>query len=208
MSKKVKELGAKEYCENYRGVKNSLFVNYHGLAVNQAVQLQNWLKSEEIQMNVLKNSTARLAFKELGFSDADQFITGPVAFIYSKPGGKSDNPITLTKCVRAWQIKYPGSHGAGLKIQGGYAEGRAISEAEAKELAKSLTPQEMKTQLVWLLAQPMAGLARGLNAIMQRFALVVKALTEKPVSPSGSGSGGENQPGSGPVPIPEGNREG
>ena len=60
-----------------------VLVDYRGLTVEQVTNLRNKYREAGVQYKVYKNTMMKLAFKELGLEDFNQYLEGPSAVAFS-----------------------------------------------------------------------------------------------------------------------------
>ena len=60
-----------------------VLVDYRGLTVEQVTDLRKKYREAGVQYKVYKNTMMKLAFKELGFEDFNQYLEGPSAVAFS-----------------------------------------------------------------------------------------------------------------------------
>ena len=93
-----------------------VFVAARGLTVLQDTEMRSELRKNNVTYKVVKNTTLRLVFKELGIEGLDDMLVGPTAVAYS------DDIIAPAKVLANYAEKI-----AVLEIKGGIIEGKALS---------------------------------------------------------------------------------
>ena len=179
MGKLVKDRMVKELTKRYQNVTNCLVVNYRGLNALQASNLRNYLRGNNIRINVIKNSVGRFTFKEFGIDrDVSKFMDGPSALIFSEPKSKADDPITLSKSVVTWREKNP-AEAKVLLIRGGYLDGRLVETEIVVQFSRLPSREILLSQLAGAFNAPLSRLAFVLNNLPQKLAYGLKALVDK-----------------------------
>ena len=169
MSKTLRHTMAKELAGRFRKEQNFLFVDPIRIAALQADDLRAVLRHDKITLSVLKNSVARVAFKELGLADAIQFINGPTAVVTG-----NDDAAVMAKRLLAWKGKQ-----AVLEVRGGLISGKKITPDDVKRLAALPTKRELLAHLAGALAAPMSKLAGGMGSLLRGLPNAVNALKDK-----------------------------
>ena len=135
------------------------FTEYRGLTTTQLVTLRRELAKHGAVYRVVKNSFLRVAFRSLGKeSSVDQFLTGPTATVFVK--GESG---AAAKALVAFA-----KEASSLVVKGGLVLGEVY---DAKQLvAYSALPAkiDMVAMFARVLKEPMAQLARTLQAVVDK----------------------------------------
>lgn len=169
-----------ELTQRYQHTRNCLVVEYRGMKAPEVNELRKDLGEKKLRMEVIKNTLAFLAFKEIGLDDMGKLLEGPSALI----SGAVDS-VVLAKTVVEWSKKLPA-----LKIKGGMVEGRIVSIPEVEMLSRLPSRPALYTQLVTLLKSPLGLLATVLNAPLQNFRGAMEALKTKKEKEGTSNTGG------------------
>lgn len=143
--------------EAYKGAATFVFVSARGLTVEQDTNMRNELRKNEVKYQVVKNTTLRLVFKELGIEGLDDIFAGPTAVAYS------DNLITPAKIIAKFADEYEV-----LTIKGGAIEGKAASVDEIVALSKVPDKEVLYGQVVYGLLFPFTKLAMLIKAVAEK----------------------------------------
>ncbi len=144
------------------------FVDYSGLTHKQLEEVRRDLKDAESEIAVVKNTLMNLALKTKEI-DAKERLQGPYATLFSY-----QDPIKTTKVLVAFVKKY------GLpKIRFGIFEGSIIDEDMINRLSVLPSREVLIGKLLGLLNAPITNLVYGLNANIQKLALVLKEIERK-----------------------------
>ncbi|MFQ5861773.1 MAG: 50S ribosomal protein L10 [Candidatus Brocadiales bacterium] len=165
----VNTLIVKELASRYQVVHNCLVVNCQGVDALEANEIRRDLSAKRIHLEVVKNSLARLAFKEVGDGGLAELFSGPSAIV---SGG--DDPVVMAKTLMEWSKKVPA-----LSIKGGFVEGRLVSAPEVERLSRLPSRQALYAQIATLIKSPMARLAMAVSAPLQKLYGVFNATKEK-----------------------------
>ena len=159
----------KELAQRYQHTRNCMVVGYQGLKSLEANELRKDLYTKKIRLEVVKDSLASLAFKEIGLEGVGRLLEGPSALVI----GPMDSAV-LAKTVVEWSKKVPA-----LKIRGGMVEGKVISSPEVEVLSRLPTKPVLHTQFVTLLQAPLSRLAAVLSAPLHKLRGDLEALKDK-----------------------------
>jgi len=169
MSKKVKTLIQHELKNRFDGVQECLVVSLRGLNGIENNRMRGDLLNRQIRLNVVKNSLARRAFRDLGIDAMGQLLTGPCAIAY---GG--DNIVDLAKVMVEWSGKLEK-----LQIKGGYLDGQILDAAQARNLSQMPSRRQLQAQVVSLALAPGGRVAGAIAGPAGFIAGCIKALVEK-----------------------------
>lgn len=143
--------------ESFKGATSFVFVSTRGLTVAQDTEMRNELRKNDVKLQVIKNTTLRLVFKELGIEGLDEIFVGPTAVAYS------ENLIAPAKVI----AKYAESIDV-LEIKGGIIEGKAASVDEVIALSKVPDKETLYSQVVYGMLFPMTKLAMLVKAVAEK----------------------------------------
>lgn len=175
---RVNTLIVKELTSRYRGIQNCMVVNYQGVNALQANELRKGLREKKINLEVVKDTLAKLAFKEIDSREVAGLFSGPSAIVSG-----AEDPVVLVKTLAEWTKKMPA-----LKIKGGLLEGRVISSQEVEKLSKLPSRPVLYTQIATLLSAPMSRLGAVLAAPLQNLRGALVAIKDKKEKESSSKS--------------------
>ena len=170
----------KELAQRYLHTRNCMVVGYQGVKALEANELRKDLYTKKIRLEVVKDTLASLAFKEIGLDDMGRLLEGPSALV----SGPMDSAV-LAKTVVEWSKKVPA-----LKVRGGMVEGRIISSPEVEVLSRLPSRPVLYTQLVTLLQAPLSRLAMVLSAPLYNLRGDIAALKDKKEKEGTSNTGG------------------
>ncbi len=177
----VNSLIVKDLAQRYQNTRNYLVVGYQGVKALEANELRKDLGAKDIRLEIVRNTLASLAFKEIGLEDMGRFLEGPSAIV----SGKTVDSVALAKAVMGWAKKLPS-----LKVRGGIIEGRVVSSPEVETLSRLPSKPVLYTQLVTLIQAPLSRLAMVLGAPVQNLRGVLEAVKDKKEKEGTSNTGG------------------
>lgn len=142
---------------------------YHGLSVKDISDLRAEIRASKGEFHIVKNTLAKIAFKEMDWEWDEQYFTGPTAL-----GVSFGNPPGLAKAIKDF-LKESES----IEIKGGYLEGKMMTAAEIKALADLPTMPEMRAKLLQTIMAPASQLTRILAEPGRQLAAVLKAYSSE-----------------------------
>jgi large subunit ribosomal protein L10 len=150
-------------------------VDYRGISVEQARELRGRLREADATLRVVKNSLAERAADKAGAELIKTLLQGPTALTFVRGDG-AVAAKSLADFARSTQL---------LAFKGGVMDGAALSAAEMTAIARLPTRDALYGQLVGLIASPVAGLARALNALIGGLAIGLGGVLEQKAASAG-----------------------
>jgi large subunit ribosomal protein L10 len=144
-------------------------VDYRGLTVKQAADLRGRLIEIDASLRVVKNTLTERAADKAGVESLKQFLDGPTAFTFVK-----GDPVLAAKALAAFrrESQLP-------EFKGGWMDGRELSIADIEGLSRLPSLEVMHGQLVGMVASPLVGLVRSLNALLSGIAVALGQIQEQ-----------------------------
>lgn len=168
-------------------------VDYRGLSVTQAADLRARLRDADAVFRVVKNSLTERASEKAGTEQLKPLLEGPTALALVH-GDAALAAKALNDTARTLRI---------LEFKGGLMDGSALSADEVRSIARLPAREVLNGQLVGMVASPLAGLVRTLNALIAGMAIQLQQIAEQK-------GGAEEGPAGSPVgqgPEPSGSPE-
>ena len=153
----AKKQHVEELVEQFKDKASFVFVSSRGLTVAQDTKLRNDLREQGVSFKVIKNTTLRLVFKELGIEGLDEYFVGPTTVAFS------DNLVAPAKilCKAAEEIEP-------LEVKGGIIEGKVATKDEIIALSKVPDKETLYSQVVYGLLFPFTKLAMLVKAVAEK----------------------------------------
>ena len=140
-----------------------------GLTVAQAAEIRTNLRGADAQLRIVKNTLTERAADEAGVAELKELLTGPTALTFVR-GDAAAAAKAISDYAKATDR---------LPFKGGYMEGAALDIAQIQAIAKLPSRDVLYGQLVGLIASPITGLARGLNALLSGVAIALNEVLGK-----------------------------
>ncbi len=159
--KSKKEKIIKELEEAIKGSRSLVFVNFHGLKVNDETILRRDLRKQGVGYKVSRKTLLARALKGKAQGEIPE-LAGEVAIAYlstDKEGSKDGTEVPRE--IYNFQKIHKGI----LNILGGIFEGKFVGGDMMMELAMIPTKEVLLSKLAFLLKSPMQRLAVALNQI-------------------------------------------
>src|SRR3954454_4251625 len=169
MNREQKAAVIEEVASQIRDAQAIFAVDYRGLSVKQAADLRSRLIEIDASLRVVKNTLTERAADEVGADVLKQFLEGPTAFTFV-----NGDPVLAAKAIAAFrrETQLP-------EFKGGWMDGKELTVADVEALSKLPSLDVMHGQLVGLIANPLSGLVRTLNALLSGIAIALGQIQEQ-----------------------------
>jgi large subunit ribosomal protein L10 len=146
-------------------------VDYRGISVPQAAALRVKLKEAGARFRVVKNTLTELAADRAGADPLKEVLEGPTAFTFvaTEGGDVALAAKALAQFRRETDL---------LEFKGGVMNGEALSAEQIGEISRLPAKDVLYGQVVGMIASPITGLVRGLNALIAGLAIQLKQIAE------------------------------
>jgi large subunit ribosomal protein L10 len=145
-------------------------VDYRGLTVPQAAELRIKLRDADATFRVVKNSLTERAADRAGAGALKEFLVGPTALTIVR-GDAALAAKTLSDTARTLRGL--------LEFKGGLMNGSPLSAQDVTAIARLPSRDVLNGQLVGMVAAPLVGLVRGLNALLAGVAIQLAQVLEQ-----------------------------
>jgi large subunit ribosomal protein L10 len=144
-------------------------VDYRGISVSQAAELRSNLREADALFKVVKNSLTERAADQVGAEALKDYLTGPTALTFVR-GDIAVAAKALADYGRAIQL---------LPVKGGLMDGAVLDVEQIRTLSRLPSREALYGQLVGVVASPVSGLVRTLNALISGLAVALGGVREK-----------------------------
>src|ERR671915_1033978 len=155
-------------------------VDYRGISVPQAADLRVKLNEAGARFRVVKNTLTQLSADKAGAGSLKELLEGPTAFTFVAADG-GDVALAakaLAQFRRETEL---------LEFKGGVMGGEVITADQISALSRLPARDVLHGQLVAMVASPITGLVRGLNALIAGLAIQLQQIAEQGLLPAGKG---------------------
>lgn len=161
MNKKIveqKQQLVQEIRDKISGAKSVVLVDYRGLNVDEVTELRRKYSEAGVEYKVYKNTMMRFAFKEEGYEEFTNHLTGPNAIAIS-----TEDPVIAAKVTNDFAKDHKK-----LELKAGIVEGDILDLEKITEIANLPSKEHLLTQVVIALNAPISKFARGIQAIVDK----------------------------------------
>ena len=159
-------------------------VDYRGISVPQAAELRVKLNEAGARFRVVKNTLTLLAADKAGADSLKEVLDGPTAFTFvtAEGGDVALAAKALAQFRRETDL---------LEFKGGVMNGEVLTAEQIGELSRLPSLDVLHGQLVGVIASPITGLVRGLNALIAGVAIQLQKIVDEGLLPAGEAPAAE-----------------
>jgi large subunit ribosomal protein L10 len=139
-------------------------VDYRGISVPQAAELRTRLTEAGARFRVVKNTLTERAVDQAGVEGLKEVLEGPTAFTFVRADG--GDVALAAKALATFRREHDV-----LAFKGGVMNGDPLTVDQLEALSKLPARDVLHQQLVGMIASPITGLVRGLNALISGLAI-------------------------------------
>jgi len=155
MKKELKQQIVEELSKEFNSDVSVFYADFKGQTVKELEALRKAVREAEGKARVVKNTLARIAFKnngiEVEFEENNIFVWG-------------EDQITLAKIL----TKHAKDHKDTFKIKGAVIEGEVKDAAYVEEVSKLPTKDELLGMVAFMMKAPIAKFAWGLQKLIEK----------------------------------------
>jgi large subunit ribosomal protein L10 len=144
-------------------------VDYRGITVAQVAELRAKLRESDATFKVVKNSLTERAADQVGADTLKAFLSGPTALTFVR-GDVASAAKAVADYGRATQL---------LPFKGGLMGGAELDVEQIRSLSRLPSREVLYGQLVGVIASPVSGLVRTLNALISGVAVALGQVQAK-----------------------------
>jgi large subunit ribosomal protein L10 len=171
MNREQKAAAIAEIAENIRESEAIFAVDYRGISVPQAATLRTRLREADASFRVVKNTLTERAADEAGdrAQGLKTWLSGPTALTFVR-GDAATAAKAIATFSRETQL---------LTFKGGLLDGDALDAEQILAISRLPSRDVLYGQLVGMVASPITGLTRGLNALLSGVAIALNEVLGK-----------------------------
>ena len=152
-----------------REVSGLIITSFKALKTVEFNEMRAKLRSSKSEYRVVKNSLTRIALKNAGMEALADKLEGPTAIVLER-----GDAIAAMKIV----FDFAKTH-ENLKIQGGFFDGKVVTDKELKAIASLPSRDVLLARLLGTLQAPMVNLVSVLQAPMRDLVGVLDQIAKK-----------------------------
>jgi large subunit ribosomal protein L10 len=169
MNREQKAVAIEEIAGNI-GEAHAIFaVDYRGISVPQVAELRAKLRDADATFTVVKNSLTERAADQAGAETLKEHLTGPTALTFVR-GDVALAAKAIADYAKATQL---------LPFKGGLMDGEVLDVEQIRSLSRLPSREVLYGQLVGVVASPVSGLVRTLNALLGGIAVALGQVQQK-----------------------------
>jgi large subunit ribosomal protein L10 len=149
----------------------SVLTEYRGLTVTDLAALRAALRPTETDYKVYKNTLARRAAREAGFTEMADLFDGPVAIAFVRPEGDA---VSAAKALKEFAKTNPN-----LVVKGGMLGPRVLTVADLNALAEVPPRDVLLAKIAGGFQAPLVKAAGLFSAFTRNFAYGLKAYIDQ-----------------------------
>jgi large subunit ribosomal protein L10 len=172
MNREQKAAAVEEVATQIQQSEAVFAVDYRGISVPQAADLRTKLNDAGARFRVVKNTLTQLSADKAGAESLKELLEGPTAFTFVAADG---GDVALAAKALA-QFRRETDL---LAFKGGVMGGEVITADQIAALSRLPARDVLHQQLVAMVASPITGLVRGLNALIAGLAIQLQQLAEQ-----------------------------
>jgi large subunit ribosomal protein L10 len=147
-------------------------VDYRGISVPQAAELRTRLTEAGARFRVVKNTLTERAADQAGAEALKEVLEGPTAFTFVLAEG--GDVALAAKALATFRRENDV-----LAFKGGIMNGDPLSVDQLEALSRLPARDVLHGQLVGMIASPITGLVRVLNALISGLAIQLQQIVEQ-----------------------------
>ena len=144
-------------------------IDYRGISVPQVAELRTRLHDADASFRVVKNTLTLRAADQAGAESLKGLLEGPTALAFVR-GDVAAAAKALNDYARETAL---------LAFKGGLMDGEAVDAEQLRSIARLPTRDVLYGQLVGVVASPLSGLVRTLNALISGLAVQLGQIAEQ-----------------------------
>lgn len=152
----------------YQGV---VLVTFNRLDVKNATLLRRKFLAHGVEYKVIKNTLTRIAANDLGITGLDDLLQGTNGLAVCK-----DDPVAPAAALKEFLAE---TKSEAVVVKAGLLDGKVIDAKGVQALADLPSREQLLGMVAATLQAPIAGLARALNANIQKFAYAIEAVRKQ-----------------------------
>lgn len=160
----AKEQTVAELTERMNRMQMLLVADYRGLSVAELAELRKVVRAKGGEVIVAKNTLTRLAAREAGYSQVEEFLKGPTALTFSY-----DDVPGVAKAVD----DYFKATKKDVKLKGGMVGTSVIQAKDLERVSKMPTRQDSIAKVLGGVNAPASRILGAMNAVMRNIAYIL-----------------------------------
>ena len=169
MNREEKSQTIQEIAAQIEGAEAIFAVDYRGISVPQAAELRGKLRETDSTFKVVKNRLTKRAADQVGEDRLADLLVGPTALTFVR-----GDTAAAAKAITTFNKTH-----AVLTYKGGLMGETVLDEAAFNSIARLPSREVLVGQFAGIVASPLTGIVRGLNALIQGLATQLGQIADK-----------------------------
>jgi large subunit ribosomal protein L10 len=169
MNREQKAAAIAEIAEQIQEADAVFAVDFRGISVPQAADVRTRLRDADATFRVVKNTLTERAADQAGADALKALLEGPTALTFVR-GDAALAAKAIATFNRETQL---------LEFKGGVMNGDAVDAEQIKAISRLPAREVLYGQLVGVVASPITGVVRTLNALIAGLAIQLGQIAEK-----------------------------
>jgi large subunit ribosomal protein L10 len=160
MNREEKSATIQEIAAQIEGSEAIFAVDYRGISVSQAAELRGKLREADASFRIVKNRLTKLAADKAGEERLAELLQGPTALTFVR-----GDTAQAAKAITVFNKEH-----AVLTYKGGFMDTTSLDAESFKAIGLLPSREVLIGQFAGVVASPVTGVVRGLNALIQGLA--------------------------------------
>jgi large subunit ribosomal protein L10 len=160
MNREEKSATIQEIAAQIEGSEAIFAVDYRGISVPQAAELRSKLREADASFRIVKNRLTKIAADNAGEQRLAELLQGPTALTFVR-GDTAAAAKAITSFNKTHDV---------LTYKGGFMGETALDADSFKAISRLPGREVLIGQFAGVVASPITGVVRGLNALIQGLA--------------------------------------
>jgi large subunit ribosomal protein L10 len=169
MNREEKSQTIQEIAAQIEGAEAIFAVDYRGISVPQAAELRGKLRETDSSFRVVKNRLTKRAAEQVGEDRLADLLIGPTALTFVR-----GDTAAAAKAITTFNKEHDV-----LTYKGGLMGETVLDDAAFNSIARLPSREVLVGQFAGLVASPLTGVVRGLNALIQGLASQLGQIAEQ-----------------------------
>ena len=169
MNREQKAAAIAEIVDQIKESQAVFAVDFRGISVPQAADVRTRLRDADATFRVVKNTLTERAADEAGAEGLKPLLEGPTALTFVR-GDAALAAKAIATFTRETQL---------LTFKGGMLDGDTLDAEQVLAISRLPAREVLYGQLVGIVASPITGLARTLNALLSGVAIALNEVLGK-----------------------------
>jgi large subunit ribosomal protein L10 len=169
MNREEKSATIQEIAAQIEGSEAIFAVDYRGISVSQAAELRGRLREADASFRIVKNRLTKLAADKAGEERLAELLQGPTALTFVR-----GDTAQAAKAISTFNKEHDV-----LTYKGGFMDTTSLDPESFKAIALLPSREVLIGQFAGVVASPVTGIVRGLNALIQGLASQLGQIAEQ-----------------------------